>query len=247
MPSISAVIITYNAERRLAQCLASLQGIADETVVLDAYSTDQTQAICRQFAHVRLSTQVFTTYAQQKNDAIALAQHRYILSLDADEVLSNELREQIIQAKQQWGYDAYAFSRRNYCGDYWVRYGGWYPDRKIRLFDRRKARWAGGNPHEYLLLDADARLGRLSGDLLHYTADTLADWIARNERYSTLQAEYLAHSRPRVGWYALFIKPCWRFIRAYLLQGGFLDGKIGFIAAVTAAYGVFARYAKLYR
>lgn len=247
MIHLSAVIITYNEERHIGHCIASLQGIADEIVVLDSYSTDQTEAICHSYAQVRFVQQPFVGYGQQKNAAIDQAQHRYILSLDADEVLSDELRQQILAVKNDWRFDAYGFNRRNYCCGYWVRHGGWYPDRKLRLFDRRKAVWAGSNPHEHLALTRGATSSWLSGDLWHNTLESMAHFAAQNNRYSTLQAEDRWQRGQRsVGWYHLAAKPCWRFISTYFLQLGFLDGKMGFIIACQAAHTVFLRYAKLY-
>ena len=249
MIQLSAVIITYNEEQRIAQCLQSLVGIADDIVVLDSYSTDQTVAICRQFPLVRFAQQTFVNFAQQKNAAIAMAHHPYVLSIDADEVVSDELRQQIQQLKKQWTHDLYGFKRRNYCGNYWVRYGGWYPDRKWQLFDRRKAQWTGGgSPHAYvapLTVGATSKK-RLSGYLLHYTAPNLAQWVAKIDHYSAvLSAELQQKGQTRVGWYQLLLKPWWRFFRAYVLQLGFLDGKIGFVLAAAAANGVFTRYVRL--
>jgi glycosyltransferase involved in cell wall biosynthesis len=245
MIKISAVIITLNEEQHIGQCLESLQGIADEIVVLDSYSTDQTQAICLRYG-ARFAQQAFSTYKQQKNDAIALAQYDYILSLDADECLSHELRQSILAIKQNCLFDCYSFNRlNNFCG-YWVRYGGWYPDRKMRLFHRDKASWAGGNPHEHLQLQAGASHSILKGDLWHYTVQSIAQFTAQNNHYSTLQAQdMLKNGKKSVTWLHLLLKPMWRFISTYFLKLGCLDGKFGFIIACNAAHAVHLRYAKL--
>lgn len=246
MIQISAVIITFNEQEHIGQCLASLQDIADEIIVLDSYSTDQTKIICQQYG-AKFAQQPFISYVQQKNAAIALAQYPYILSIDADEVLSDDLRHSILAIKHNWQFDTYTFNRRNnFCG-YWVRYGGWYPDRKTRLFDRNKATWAGGNPHEYIQLKTTASKGTLKGDLLHYTVQNIAQFTAQNNHYSTLQAQDMfKNGKSKVTWFHLTLKPLWRFINTYLLKGGFLDGKIGFIIAIHAAHTVFNRYAKLW-
>ena len=147
MLKLSVVIITLNEEKNIERCLQSVKDIADEIIVVDSYSDDRTEEICSEFG-VKFIQQKFKGYVDQKNDGNALASHDYILSLDADEALSEELAASISQVKENWQFDAYAMNRlTSYCGK-WIRHSGWYPDRKSRLFDRRKARWTGHLVHE---------------------------------------------------------------------------------------------------
>jgi glycosyltransferase involved in cell wall biosynthesis len=150
MPKISAVIITFNEELFIEKCLASLDGIADEIVVVDSFSTDATEEICKKF-NVRFIKHEFEGYRDQKNYALKLATHKNILSLDADEALSDKLRESIISIKDKWDYDGYRFNRlNNYCGD-WIRHSEWYPDRQLRLFCSDHGKWGELNLHEQQL------------------------------------------------------------------------------------------------
>ena len=142
---VSAVIITYNEERNIKRCLDSIVGVADEIVVVDSYSTDRTEEICKAY-HVKFIQHRFFGHIQQKNWAILQATSPYILSLDADEALSDELRLSILKAKKNWTHDGYYFNRlTNYCGK-WIRHTSWYPARKLRLWDSRKGSWGGFNP-----------------------------------------------------------------------------------------------------
>ncbi len=148
---ISAVIITFNEERNIGRCLESLVGVADEIVVVDSYSTDRTEEICKSF-DAKFIRHRFFGHIEQKNWAILQASSPYILSLDADETLSDELRKSILQVKKDWTHDGYNFNRlTNYCGK-WIRHTSWYPARKLRLWDSRKGHWGGYNPHDRFLL-----------------------------------------------------------------------------------------------
>jgi glycosyltransferase involved in cell wall biosynthesis len=149
---ISCVIITLNEERNLARCIGSLQGVADDVVVVDSFSSDGTERIAKEHG-ARFVQHKFEGHIEQKNWAITQAQHSWVLSLDADEALSEELRNSITAAKQRDDADGYTMNRlTNYCGR-WIRHGGWYPDRKLRLWDRRKGRWTGVNPHDRFELE----------------------------------------------------------------------------------------------
>jgi glycosyltransferase involved in cell wall biosynthesis len=144
---ITGVIITFNEERNIERCLVSLKKVCDEIIVLDSFSTDQTEAICHSH-HVKFVQHAFDGHIQQKNRALQLAETEWVLSLDADEALTEELSQSILKVKQHPTGEAYAFNRlTNYCG-HWVKHCGWYPDTKTRLVKKERAHWTGVNPHD---------------------------------------------------------------------------------------------------
>jgi glycosyltransferase involved in cell wall biosynthesis len=245
--SISATVITYNEERKIENCLKSLMEVADEIVVVDSFSTDRTEEICSRYP-VRFIKRAFDGYVAQKNNAVEYASHDYILALDADEVLSDELRDSILTVKQNWDpqYDGYSFNRfNNYCG-HWIRFCGWYPDRKVRLWDRRKARWSGEDPHDRVVIPRE-RLKQLKGDLLHYAYHTLDEHLRQMHRF----AEVAARAKYRNGKKAVFLvhvilNPMFKFFRKYVLQLGFLDGYYGLVFCATTSAMNFYKYLRLY-
>ena len=165
---LSAVIITYNEERNIQRCLESLNGVVDEIVVVDSYSTDRTEEICASF-DTRFIRHRFIGHIEQKNWAILQASSPYVLSLDADEALSDELRASILRVKENWTHDGYNFNRlTNYCGK-WIRNTSWYPSKKLRLWDARKGSWGGFNPHDRYYLNRGASRHFLKGDIHHYS------------------------------------------------------------------------------
>ncbi|OWY16743.1 glycosyltransferase family 2 protein [Sphingobacteriales bacterium UPWRP_1] len=243
--SISAVIITFNEASNIARCLQSLAGIADEIVVVDSYSTDNTPQICRSFANVRFIQQAFEGYIEQKNYANTQATYPYILSLDADEALSEPLRQSILEVKNNWQHDGYYLNRlNNYCGK-WIRHGTWYPDRKLRLWNSQKGTWGGTNPHDRFFLEKNTTTATLKGDLLHYTVHSIQQHIGQINKFSTIRAEGMFTKGKKSGVYHLYCKPVIGFIWSYFLKLGFLDGYYGFVISLNSAYSVFLRYAKL--
>lgn len=239
---ISATIITRNEQDNLPRALQSLGGCCDEVVIVDSGSSDSTVEVARGLG-ARVIEREWTGYAGQKNFAAAAAGHDWILALDADEALSEELRREIEQLKQQaTAYDGYDFPRLAQYRGKWIRHSGWYPDRKIRLYDRRKGRWVGDYVHESVRVEGS--VGALQGDLLHYTCPTFARHVETVNRYTTLAAQEMAAQGSRVSLPRLLLAPPWAFIRSYLVQRGFLDGREGFLIAAMAAFYVFAKYAK---
>lgn len=235
---ISAVIITLNEARNIARCITSLQGIADEILVLDSGSKDGTVALAQQLGATVIDTP-WEGYAATKNKGHQLAQHAYILSLDADEALSDALQAAILTAKDQL-QGAYSFNRlNNYCGT-WIKHGGFYPDKKVRLFPKEQASWVGDYVHEQLLLEKGTTVTHLSGDLLHYSYYTRQEHEERLEKYAQLAADKL---RGRPGLTAKqYLSPTWRFVQAFLLKGGFIDGKAGYHLARLTAREVKRKY-----
>ncbi len=244
--SLSAVIITHNAAKYIGRCLDSLAGVADEVVVIDSYSRDDTVALCRlRGAQVHLRT--FDGFIKQKNYALTVAAYDYVLSLDADEQLSEELRQSILRVKQHWYADAYVVNRRNnFCGQ-WIRHSGWYPDQKIRLWDRRKGNWGGPTPHEFVVLHPSATIAHLHGDLLHYTAEDLHDFQQRMDRYADLAAQDMFSRGRHVTLGTVPLRAVWAFFHTYVIRRGFLDGKAGFQIALLQARYTWRKYRKLCR
>lgn len=242
---ISAVVITYNEENNIERCLDSLAGIADEIVVIDSFSTDRTVEICRS-RDIGFRQHRFEGHIEQKNFAVTCAKNDYILSLDADEALSAMLKQSILAAKVNWLYDGYSVNRlTEYCGK-WIRHSGWYPDKKLRLWDRRKGRWGGVNPHDHVIMDKNCRIGHLRGDLFHYSYPTIKHHVSQINSFSDIAARAAYQKGRRSNLlFDIILNPIFAFIKKYFLKLGFLDGYEGFIISVSTAYGKFLKYIKL--
>lgn len=246
MPGISAVIITFNEERNIARCIASLQQVADEVIVVDSGSSDNTVRIAKEHG-AQVSHRAWTNYSDQKNFANALAKGRYILSVDADEALSDELRSSILEAKRNGLQGAYSMARlTNYCGT-WVRHGGWYPDIKLRLFPEEKARWVGEHVHETLQVDSAVETTLLKGDLLHYSFYSVEQHERQAEHFAGLAAKALHARNKRSSLMRILFSPLSRFVQGYFFRGGFLDGKAGFTIARISARAKRMKYTELAR
>jgi glycosyltransferase involved in cell wall biosynthesis len=245
MPSISIVIITYNEEKNIGRCLDSVKGLTDDVVVVDSFSTDKTESICREKG-ARFVTHVFEGHIEQKNWAITQAKYPHILSLDADEALDETLRSSIQGLGERWEHDGYFMNRlTNYCGK-WVHHCGWYPDSKLRLWDSRKGHWQGINPHdEYKMTEKGATTGFLKGDILHYSYYTREDHYRQVNYFTDILArEY--NKRGRKGWwFKLILNPIAKFLHDYVIKLGFLDGKAGFTISRISAYATWLKYSKL--
>ncbi|HCX98834.1 MAG TPA: hypothetical protein DG754_01730 [Bacteroidales bacterium] len=244
MVHLSVVIIALNEEKYIEQCLRSVIDVADEIVVVDSFSTDSTLDICRKY-DVKIIQQKFLGYRNQKNFAIEHASFDYILSLDADEALSEELKDEIIGIKNNWEFDAYVFKRlNNYCGR-WIYHTSLYPERKIRLFNRQKGRWGGNNVHEVVQMDKDTKVKILSGHLLHWLYDTYDEHLDKINQFTTISAEEYFKQGIKPSIRRLIINPLWRFIHSYFIKTGFLEGKEGFVISRMLAFSCFLKYAKL--
>ncbi|MCE7925608.1 MAG: glycosyltransferase family 2 protein [Haliscomenobacteraceae bacterium CHB4] len=246
MVKLSAVIITFNEERNIGRCLDSLAGVADELVVLDSFSTDKTAEICIAKG-ARFMQHAFEGHIEQKNRALEEAQYPYVLSLDADEALSEQLRVSILSAKENWRYGGYVMNRlTNYCGQ-WIRHSGWYPDRKLRLFDRRLGRWGGTNPHDRVELQPGVTTAFLDGDLLHYSYYTVNEHIERACKYAGIAACAMHAQGKRGTWLQVIFSPAFKFFRNYILKRGFLDGRAGWTICKIAAWETYLKYRFLLR
>jgi glycosyltransferase involved in cell wall biosynthesis len=245
MPKLSAVIITKNEERNIGRCIDSLIGIADEIIVVDSGSTDNTELICKEKG-VNFQFNEWKGYIEQKNYANSLAQHQYILSLDADEALSEQLRESILRVKEDLSSDAYEMNRlTNYCGK-WIRHGGWYPDIKLRLFDRHKFMWGGDRIHESMVARSeDVKTQRLAGDILHYSYYDIAQHVAQANHFTNMTAELAIEKGKNASLLKIMFSPVVKFIRDYFIKLGFLDGYYGYVVCRISAQATFMKYAKM--
>lgn len=244
MTEISVVIITYNEERNIERCLLSVKDIADEIVVLDSFSTDKTEEICKKY-NVKFFQHKFDGHIEQKNRAITYASNQYILSLDADETLSDELKNSIQEVKKNWQFDGYYFNRlTNFCGK-WIKHGGWYPDKKLRLFNSRKGSWGGNNPHDKYILKKGASSKYLQGDILHYSFYSIQQYIEQSTKFAKIGADAAFKNNKKFTLLNLFINPTLKFLKMYFLRLGFLDGKFGFIIAKNAAKATYLKYRTL--
>ena len=244
MPKISAVIITYNEELFIDKCLASIYGIADEIVVVDSFSTDATEDICKKY-NVRFIKHEFEGYRDQKNFALKLATYKNILSLDADEALSDRLRESVLAIKDKWDYDGYLFNRRNYYCGRWIRHSQWYPDRQLRLFYSDHGKWGELNLHERFIMSNGATVGKLKGDLLHWPFSSIQDHIDKMDKFSLIGAEEFHKAGKKANIFTPYIHFIWGFFRSYIIKGGFLDGHNGFLICSLYAKSAFNKYKKL--
>ena len=242
---LSVVIITFNEAANIARCLQALGDVAEDVLVVDSFSTDATVEICRRHG-ARVIQHAFAGYVEQKNYATAQARFPHVLQLDADEVLDDELRQSVQAAKADWRHAAYSLARlTNYCG-HWVRHGGWYPDRKLRLYDRRLGRWTGLLLHERYEVAAGQTTGALAGHALHYSYHSIAQHVSQLNKFTSITAQELAlRGQTRVTFFHLLLKPLWKFVHGYVFRLGVLDGFAGLCIAGISAWGVFLKFAKL--
>ncbi len=244
MIKLSGVIITFNEERKIEKCLASLQNVVDEIVVVDSFSVDKTKEICRKY-NVKFVEQKFLGYKEQKNFAITQATYDHIISLDGDEALSLELQKSILQLKSTWTHDGYYMNRfNNYCGQ-WIKYSDWYPDKKLRAFIRNKGEWKGINPHDSYKLYNPKNSGKLKGDILHWNYPTYSAHNQQIEKFSSISADSYYKLGKKAPIWKIIINPTWAFFKAYILRLGFLDGFNGFMICVQTANITFLKYSKL--
>ena len=244
MKQISATIITYNEEKNIERCLKSLQGVADEIIVVDSFSKDKTKEICLKY-NVQFFERDFTDYSDQKNWAIEQTKYPVILSIDADEELSEKLKKNILEVKNNWKADGYYFNRlTNYCGK-WIKHSGWYPDKQFRLWDKEKGKWNGNKIHEKVQLEKNSIIQNLKGDLLHYSFYTIEQHISQINKYSELKAEQLHQKGKKSSAFKIIFSPLFKFIKHYFFYLGFLDGFYGFVICVNSAHSAFLKQIKL--
>ena len=243
---ISVTIITLNEERNIERCIRSVQEVADEIIVLDAFSSDNTPSICKSL-NVRFEQRKWEGYTSAKNYLNSLAQYDYILSMDADEAVDSTLREEILGLKHLNEPEIYSLNRlTNYCGK-WIKHSGWYPDVKVRLFPKKDCYWSGEYVHEVLVFPASIPVKQLNGHLEHYSYYSYKEHRERADRYSKLTAQKMFEAGDRASIFKPYLSGLMRFVKMYILQMGFLDGKMGFkIAQISCQSNVF-KYKELRR
>tara|TARA_B110000091_G_scaffold37630_1_gene40468 strand:- start:185 stop:940 length:756 start_codon:yes stop_codon:yes gene_type:complete len=244
MSKISAAIITFNEEKNIERCITSLRNVADEVVIIDSGSTDRTVEIAKDLK-ATIFTNPFKGHIQQKNFAITKTQYDWVISLDADEALSEELTASILAVKENLKGSGYIFSRlTNYCGK-WIKHCGWYPDKKLRLFKKHEGKWGGKNPHDKYLLNDPGNEVHLKGDLLHYTFYHVSEHRAQIVKFTDIAAQSLFELGKKSNWFKIIVKSIFKFIRNYILKRGFLDGITGFHICRLSAHATYLRYYKL--
>ena len=243
MVRLSVVIITLNEERNIERCLQSVKTVADEIVVADSFSTDQTKEICLSHG-VTFFENEWMGYAAHKNFAHQRCSNDWILSLDADEALSKELSDSILEIKNGTTPRFCKFNRlTNYCG-HWIRHGDWYPDRKLRIYDRRNSRWE-GIIHEQLVFPPEEKIILLNGDCFHYSYYSISDHVRQMEKFTTLVANQAFEKRKRGPVVMVLLAPLYKFCKSYFFRLGFLDGYFGFVISMISAQATFLKYIKL--
>ncbi|MEW6409288.1 MAG: glycosyltransferase family 2 protein [Nitrospirota bacterium] len=241
MEKLSVAIITHNEEDNVRTALESVKW-ADEIVVVDSFSTDRTIEICKEYTD-RIFLSEWEGFSRQKNKVIGFTSHLWVLVIDADEYVTEELKEEIIRELGHPRYDGYYIPRKNYFGGRWIRHGGWFPDHTLRLFRKDKGLFYDREVHEAIELNGEP--GYLKNSLKHYTYRNISDYLQRMDRYSTLAADEMLKKGKRFHLYNLFINPATTFLKMYIFKRGFLDGIYGLILSGLYTCYTFAKYAKL--
>lgn len=241
---LSVVIITYNEIANIERCITSVKTIADDVVVVDSFSTDGTQQLAQSLgAHV--IEHVFEGYSAQKNWANTQAKYPHILSLDADECLSEEGIKSIQEIKQNFVADGYYFNRlTSFCGQ-WIRHSGWYPDKKLRLWNSTKGTWKNTDVHEEYELQSNAITTNIAANILHYSFTHKAQYHKQQSSYTTLGAKDYHRLGKRATVVKLYFNPVFKFIKNYVFRAGFLDGYNGLYLCYYNGYYTYIKYKKL--
>lgn len=243
MTKISACIISFNEEDKIEACLKSLDGVADEIIIVDSLSDDRTKEIAKKFTD-KIYDQKFLGHVEQKNLAVEKTSHDWILSLDCDERLTDELKESILNVKDNLdAADAYRVARRTFYVYRWLNHC-WYPDYKTRLFNKDSAQWAGINPHDHLKVDGK-NIVTLKGDLLHYSFNSISEHLRTIELFTEIGADEIIKRNKPVNILSPWTHGLWTFIKLYLFKRGFLDGYAGLVVAVLSGVHAFVKYNKV--
>ncbi len=244
MQKISVVIICKDEEDEIGRTLESLVGLTDDIVVLDNGSTDNTKNIVRDLG-ARLVEESWEGFGKTKNKATRLAKYDWILNLDADESIDEELKNSLLNLPLQNDDEVFEIKFKNFFGDTYLRFGEWGSDRHIRLFNRRKVNWDEAIVHEGLIFTPGIRIKKIKGFVLHHTVKNKAEFANKMLRYGLLNAEKYAREGKRSSWVRIYLAPIFTFIKYYVLRLGFLDGRAGFICAKMSSYYTHIKYARL--
>lgn len=245
MDKISAVVITYNASATIGNCIDALKIVSDEVIVIDSFSTDTTPAICKQ-KEVIFYQQQWLGYGAQKNFGISKASNNYILSIDADEIISEKLAASIMREKQTGLNGHYSLLRINYYYFKFLKYGGSKPSYKVRIFNKQAAVWDDREVHEDLITEKKIIIKKLDGYLLHYSYDSISQHLEKLNNYTTLGAKEGLKKKKKHFMAKMIFSPLINFFTNYFIRLGFLDGFHGYVVARFSAYEKFVKYAKLW-
>lgn len=244
MAKISACIISYNEEKKIEDCLKSLLPIADEIIIVDSLSSDDTLKIAEKYTD-KIFHQKFLGHIEQKNLAIEKASNDWIISLDCDERLSEELQQSILAIKDQPdGADAYNMARKTFYIYRWLNHC-WYPDVKTRLFNKSTSHWGGTNPHDHIITRGN-NIVKLQGDIYHYSFDSISDHLKTIDSFTEIGANEIVKKNKTVTIFSPLTHASWTFIKLYILKRGFLDGFAGLVVSVLSYIHVFVKYSKAY-
>ena len=257
MEKLSVTIITYNEEKNIRDCLNSVKW-ADEIVVVDSFSTDKTIEICKEYTD-RFYQNKWPGFVEQKNFALNKASHNWVLSIDADERISDELGEEIkkllttpLSPPSQGGdkrdvFDGYYIPRKTFYVKSWILHCGWYPDYKIRLFKKDKGRWEGtGGTAIHESVKVDGKTGYLKGDILHYSFLSISSHLKTINSFTSISAMENLKKGKKAGILSILLRPSFNFFKMYILKRGFLDGLPGLIVSILSSYHVFIKYTKMW-
>jgi glycosyltransferase involved in cell wall biosynthesis len=244
MQLLSVVIICKNEEDVIGKTLQSLEGLCDDIIVYDNGSADNTIEQVKKF-DIQLHQGTWEGFGKTKNKAIALAKYDWILSLDADEAIDQELKKSLLALKLTDVKDVYEIKFKNFLGNKYLKYGEWGSDKHIRLFNRKKTQWDDAPVHEELIIPEGAVIIKLNGHVLHQTMKDINDYAVKMVRYAMLNAEKYHRQGKRSSWFLIRLAPGFTFFNYYILKFGFLDGYAGYVCARMTAYYTFLKYARL--
>jgi glycosyltransferase involved in cell wall biosynthesis len=242
---ISVVIITFNEERNIERCLNSIIGVSEDIIIVDSCSTDKTEEICKRY-NIRFVSQSWLGFSEQKNVGISYARNNWILSIDADEVLSPDLIKSIenLQLDDQTNIAYEVKILPNYCGK-WIRHCGWYPGKKLRLWNKKFGSWVGDVHESLVFTELPENTICLNGDLLHYSYPTIRQHFDKINRYTDILAQKMAERDKKATLVSAIFRAIWSFPRSYIFWLGFLDGYYGFVISCLASQSTFLKYLKV--
>ena len=244
MAKISACIISYNEEKKIEDCLKSLQPVVDEIIIVDSNSTDQTIEIAKKYTD-KIFTQTFLGYGKQKNFAVSKANHDWIINLDCDERLSEKLQKSILDIKNTLDdTQAWYMARKTFYIYRWLNHC-WYPDKKLRLYNKNKTQWSNADVHESVI-PGNLKCNTLDGDILHYSFDSISDHLKTIDKFTEIGADEIVRKNKPVTVISPLTHASWTFIKLYLFKRGFLDGFAGLVVSVLSYVHVFIKYSKAY-
>ena len=244
MQKISVVIICKDEEKEIGRTLQSLRGLTDDIVVLDNGSTDNSKNIIVN-SGARLVEESWQGFGKTKNKATNFAKYDWVLNLDADESIDEELKRSLLDLSLQNDNEVFEIKFKNFFGDTYLRFGEWGWDKHLRLYNRRKVNWNDAIVHEALVLPAGVKIKKIQGFVLHYTVKTRAEFAGKMLKYGNLNAEKYAREGKRSSWLKIYLAPVFSFLKYYVFKLGFLDGRAGFICARMSSYYAHVKYARL--